>query len=175
MEGQSLPIGCMSSDPAFPSNHRLSFLPTASLSPIAASSAPAVPGWGIALLVLASVLVLLCIIFIIIMVSIRLPSSHGRPDLLPISTILQSLSSSPPPQIIQLCRRKNSGYMDMFTTRGSYHSMNDYTAYQTHGRYVAPNKYEVSEGAAHGGQSSISLALIYCRGVSLLSLHSQSC
>lgn len=47
--------------------------------------------------------------------------------------------------------------MDMFTTRGSYHSMNDYTSYQTHGRYVAPNKYEVSDGAGHGGQSGILL------------------
>lgn len=84
-----------------------------STTPFASTSASTVPGWGIALLVLASVLVFLCIIFIIIM-------------------------------IVLLCRRKHSGHMDMFTTRGSYHSMNDYTSYQTHGRYVAPNKYETA-------------------------------
>ncbi|KAM5129501.1 mucin-1, partial [Mantella aurantiaca] len=83
-------------------------------------SSAEVPGWGIALLVLASVLVFLIIVFIIVM-------------------------------IVLLCRRKHRGHMDVFASRGSYHSMNDYTAYQTHGRYVAPNSYEVSQSTAGNG------------------------
>ncbi|KAG8543237.1 hypothetical protein GDO81_025154, partial [Engystomops pustulosus] len=83
----------------------------ASDSLISSSSAATVPGWGIALLVLVSIILLAAIIFLIVMT-------------------------------IMLCRRRNSGYMDVFSSRGSYHSMNDYTSYQTHGRYVAPNKLE---------------------------------
>ncbi|XP_072284448.1 mucin-1 [Pyxicephalus adspersus] len=80
---------------------------------ITPSSGTVVPGWGIALLVLVSVLLFFCIIFIIVMV-------------------------------ILLCLRKHRGYMDVFSTRGSYNTMHDYTSYQTHGRYVAPNKYETA-------------------------------
>ncbi|KAG9470717.1 hypothetical protein GDO78_016933 [Eleutherodactylus coqui] len=84
-----------------------------SSTPIPDSSPAAVPGWGIALLVLVSLILLLAIIFLVVM-------------------------------FVLLCRRRSRGYMDVFATRGSYHSMNDYTAYQTHGRYVAPSKYESS-------------------------------
>ncbi|KAM8921549.1 mucin-1 [Pelodytes ibericus] len=78
-------------------------------TPISASASDLVPGWGIALLVLMSIILLFAVIFIIVMASI-------------------------------VYRRRSQGNMDVFATRGSYHSMNDYSTYQSHGRYIAPSK-----------------------------------
>ncbi|XP_069506235.1 mucin-1 [Ambystoma mexicanum] len=50
--------------------------------------------------------------------------------------------------LLRLCRRNKKGEMEIFASRGSYHPMNEYPAYQTHTRYEAPGKkgtYEVQQ------------------------------
>ncbi|XP_018089129.2 mucin-1 [Xenopus laevis] len=105
--------------------HQVSDVRT-STSPIdSATTGPPVPGWGIALLVLMSVILFIAFIFIIVMIT-------------------------------NLCRRNNSGLMDVFSTRSSYHTMSDYTSHQTHGRYVAPNKYNAYNEAGNGTKNKFS-------------------
>uniref|UniRef100_A0A803TCL2 Mucin 1, cell surface associated n=1 Tax=Anolis carolinensis TaxID=28377 RepID=A0A803TCL2_ANOCA len=78
-----------------------------------------VPGWGIALLVLVSILLFLALLALLYL-------------------------------IVHWCRRRHRGHLDLISTRDSYHPMNEYPTYETHGRYAAPgskqNPYnEVSE------------------------------
>ncbi|KAJ6656943.1 hypothetical protein lerEdw1_002944, partial [Lerista edwardsae] len=40
--------------------------------------------------------------------------------------------------LIRWCRRSHRGHIDIMSSRDSYHPMNEYPPYQTHGRYVAP-------------------------------------
>ncbi|NWH59759.1 MUC1 protein, partial [Geococcyx californianus] len=75
-----------------------------------------VPGWAIALLVLVCILVLLSILTCLLLVSPMSPST------------------------ICACRRKSRGKLDLFATKDSYHPMAEYPPYQSHGRYVSPNK-----------------------------------
>ncbi|XP_067328756.1 mucin-1 [Anolis sagrei] len=44
--------------------------------------------------------------------------------------------------IVRWCRRQHRGSMDLISTRDSYHPMNEYPTYETHGRYAAPGSKE---------------------------------
>uniref|UniRef100_A0A8C6NAV3 Uncharacterized protein n=1 Tax=Melopsittacus undulatus TaxID=13146 RepID=A0A8C6NAV3_MELUD len=97
----------------------------------------AVPGWGIALLVLVCILLLLSILACLLLVSPHPHPSCG-------GSVCPSRAISIPtpflsPQTICACRRKTRGKLDLFSTKDSYHPMAEYLQYQSHGRYVSPS------------------------------------
>uniref|UniRef100_F6V355 Mucin-1 n=1 Tax=Monodelphis domestica TaxID=13616 RepID=F6V355_MONDO len=54
--------------------------------------------------------------------------------------VIVCILASSSPDILGLCqfRRKHCGQLDIFPSQDSYHPMNEYPLYHTHGRYVPP-------------------------------------
>uniref|UniRef100_A0A5F8HEC4 SEA domain-containing protein n=1 Tax=Monodelphis domestica TaxID=13616 RepID=A0A5F8HEC4_MONDO len=73
--------------------------------------------------------------------------------------VIVCILASSSPDILGLCqfRRKHCGQLDIFPSQDSYHPMNEYPLYHTHGRYVPPGNTkrspyeEISPG--NGGNS----------------------
>ncbi|KAK9391085.1 mucin-1 [Crotalus adamanteus] len=55
--------------------------------------------------------------------------------------------------LVFYCRRKHRGSMELLSGRDSYHPMNEYPTYQTHGRYAAPNQKQNPYGEVSAGHS----------------------
>uniref|UniRef100_A0A8C3IN46 Uncharacterized protein n=1 Tax=Chrysemys picta bellii TaxID=8478 RepID=A0A8C3IN46_CHRPI len=88
------------------------------------------------------------------------PTVTGSPPFrVPLAPGVPLSPPDPPAWIVSLCRRRNRGELDLFSSQASYQPTSEYPTYHTYGRFSSPGKKQdpyndVSSGIAAAGTNA---------------------